>query len=226
MLKSNVVKRVDVIAPSDSRLLSVNVTGHLHDGAKWTGSLGRSGIDKRPFAGPLLLADHSVEADSVINRVDHGGEWQAVYAYAREDALWWEQELGIRIDNGRFGENLTTVGLDITNALIGERWRIGSATLQVTVPRIPCRVFAGFWERPDLIKEFTLARRPGTYLRIVDEGHVAANDRITVIERPAKAATVAQAFACKTGDREHLDLLKCTNGLAPEWREWLVSIAS
>ena len=206
------------------RLLSVNVTADLHHGEKWTGGDGRSGIDKRPVTGPRLLADHAVQGDSVINRVHHGGQWQAVYAYAREDALWWERELGIAIGNGRFGENLTTAGLDITNALIGERWRIGSATLQVTVPRIPCRTFAGFWERPGLIKTFTAARRPGAYLRIVDEGRVGAGDSIEVIERPARAASIAQAFACKTGDRQDLDLLRGTAELAPQWRDWLAAI--
>lgn len=209
-----------------ARLLSVNIAAHLHDGAPWTGSTGRSGIDKRPLAGPRLLADDAVQGDSVINRVHHGGPWQAVYAYAREDALWWERELGIRIGHGRFGENLTTAGLDITNAVIGERWRIGTATLQVSVPRIPCRTFAGFWDRPGIIKSFTAARRPGAYLRIVEEGEVSPDDEIEVIERPATAATIAQAFACKTGDRQHLDLLRATADLAPQWQRWLDSIKS
>lgn len=213
-------------SPAVARLLSVNVTADLHRGEKWTGSMRRSGIDKRPVAGPRLLADHAVQGDSVINRVYHGGPWQAVYAYAREDARWWEQELGISIGNGRFGENLTTEGLDITNAVIGERWRIGSATLQVSVPRIPCRTFAAFWERPGLIKAFTAARRPGAYLRIVEEGHISAGEAIEVIERPAGAATIAQAFACKTGDRQYLDLLRGTPDLAPQWRDWLGSIGS
>lgn len=207
---------------SGPRLLSVNVAVDLHQGARWTGSQRRSGIDKRPFPGPRMLVDDAVEGDSVINRKHHGGPWQAVYAYAREDADWWQDQLGVGIESGRFGENLTTAGLDITNALIGERWRIGTATLQVTVPRIPCRVFAGFWQRPDLVKVFTAARRPGTYLRIVEPGRVRAGDSIEVVERPAEAATVAQAFACKTGDRQHLELLSRTTDLAPDWRTWCV----
>lgn len=202
-------------------LFSVNVAADLHEGEQWTGSDGRSGIDKRPFPGSRMLADDSVEGDSVINRKHHGGHWQAVYAYAREDAEWWAEQLGTAIPAGRFGENLTTVGLDITNAMIGEKWRVGGATLQVTVPRIPCRTFAGFWGRPDLVKIFTAGRRPGTYLRIVEEGEVRADDTIEVIERPATAATVVEAFACKTGDRQYLDLLRRTTGLAPDWQAWL-----
>lgn len=207
-------------------LHSVNVAADLHEGESWTGGKKRSGIDKRPFPGPRMLAGDCVEGDSVINLKYHGGPWQAVYAYAREDADWWETQLEISIPPGRFGENLTTVGLDVTNAVIGEHWRVGGATLQVTVPRIPCRVFAGFWDRPGLVKSFTAARRPGTYLRIIDEGRVRAGDRIEVVDRPEGAATVAEAFACKTGDRRYLESLRRTSGLAPDWQKWLAGKAA
>lgn len=170
-----------------------------------------------------MLGEDAVEGDAVVNRRHHGGPWQAVYAYAREDADWWQTELGITIGAGRFGENLTTLGVDVTNAVIGERWRVGEAMLQVTVPRIPCRVFAGFWGRPDLVKVFTAARRPGTYLSIVEAGRVRAGDRIDIVERPERAATVAEAFACRTGDRRYLELLSRTSGLAPDWQNWLAA---
>jgi len=170
-----------------------------------------------------MLDGHAVEGDAVINRKHHGGPWQAVYAYAREDADWWQTELGMEIAAGRFGENLTTVGVNVTNAVIGERWRIGEATLQVTVPRIPCRVFAGFWGRADLVKVFTAAGRPGTYLSIVEPGRVRAGDRIEIVYRPQRAATVGEAFACKTGDRRHLASLRDTGDLPPEWQKWLAT---
>ena len=208
------------------RLLSVNVAADLHHGEAWTGRQRRSGIDKRPVDGPRLLAGDAVEGDAVINTVHHGGPWQAVYAYAREDADFWEQQLGEEIPNGRFGENLTTAGLDLTAALIGERWRVGESVLQVTLPRIPCRTFAAFWDRADLITTFTDARRPGAYLRIVEEGWVRAGDPVEVIDRPETAASIGQAFACKTGDRTHLDLLRATPGLAPSWTQWLERIGA
>jgi MOSC domain-containing protein YiiM len=74
---------------------------------------------------------------------------QAVYAYAAEDAAWWDQ------GPGRFGENLTTEGIDVTGAVIGEHWRVGAVLLEVSVPRIPGTTFAGFWQAPDLVKRFT-----------------------------------------------------------------------
>ena len=203
------------------RVLSVNVAADLHHGEAWTGADQRSGIDKRPVEGPRLLAGDAVEGDAVINTAHHGGPWQAVYAYAREDAEFWADRLGVEIPHGRFGENLTTAGLDVGGELIGERWRIGEAVVQVTLPRIPCRTFSGFWGRPDLIKTFTAARRPGAYLRIVEEGRVRAGDAVEVIHRPDTAASIAQAFACKTGDRADLDLLRATVDLAPAWRTCL-----
>jgi MOSC domain-containing protein YiiM len=212
-------------APAGPRLLSVNVAADLHEGSAWTRSQGRTGIDKRPFAGPRLLAGDCVQGDSVINRKHHGGPFQAVYAYAREDADWWEQQLGIQIPAGRFGENLTTAGLDVSNAVLGEKWRIGGATLQVTVPRIPCRVFAAFWGRGDLVKVFTAARRPGAYLRILQEGEVRAGDPIHVMQRPADSATIREAFACKTGDQSYLELLRRTEDLPPDWQRWLATKA-
>lgn len=208
------------------RLLSVNIAADLHHGEAWTGRQRRSGIDKRPVDGPRLLAGDAVDGDAVINTVHHGGPWQAVYAYAREDADFWEQQLGEEIPNGRFGENLTTAGLDLTAALIGERWRVGEAVLQVTLPRIPCRTFAAFWDRADLITTFTAARRPGAYLRIVEQGRVRAGDPVEVIDRPEMAASIGQAFACKTGDRTHLDLLRATADLAPSWTQWLERIGA
>ena len=94
---------------------------------------------------------------------NHGGPDQAVYAYARED-LDLEAELGRPLENGVFGENLTTEGLDVNGALIGERWRIGpDVILEVSRPRIPCGTFQGWMAQGDWIKRFTqVARRAPT----------------------------------------------------------------
>ena len=153
-----------------AHVLSVNITHAVLVG-EWTGSVGSTGIDKRAVPGRVKLAANAVEGDRILDSKNHGGYDGAVYAYAREDAQWWEGELGIEIAPGRFGENVTTVGLDVTNAVIGERWKIGSVILEVSKPRIPCRTFAGFWDRPTLVKDFMEAGRPGAYLRIIQEGN-------------------------------------------------------
>lgn len=183
-----------------AKILSVNVTAIVHTG-EWTGDKGRTGIDKRPITTPVTLANDSVQGDVVADRKNHGGYDQAVYAYAREDADWWEKELGVLLSNGKFGENLTSQGIDVSGAVIGERWSIGSAILEVSQPRTPCRVFAGFWARPNLIKEFTAAARPGAYFRIIDEGQVCAEDAINVAARPSHGITVADLFAARGEER-------------------------
>lgn len=203
-------------------LLSVNIAASPTFGS-WTGSEGSTGIDKQPVATRVRLFDHHVDGDTVVDRKHHGGEFKAVYAYAREDADWWEGEIGRALNGGAFGENLTTFGLDVTGALIGEQWHIGSALLQVTEPRIPCRVFAGFWDRPHLVKEFTAAGRPGAYLRIVEEGEVRAGDGIEVVHRPTHGVTLGLAFAAKTAaGPTRAELLPALADFGPKWQEWII----
>ena len=205
--------------PSKSEVVSVNVTSIVHEG-EWTGSMGRTGIDKRPVNGRVRLSANEVAGDVVADKKSHGGYDKAVYAYACEDARWWEEELGVSLDSGRFGENLTTLGVDVTNALIGERWRIGSALLEVSEPRIPCRVFAGFWNRPTLIKDFTQAGKPGTYLRIIEEGEIGAGDEVLITHRPSHGITIADLFAAKSGERSRIAEIANVPEVSDSIRDW------
>ncbi|MGK5444609.1 MOSC domain-containing protein [Micromonospora sp. URMC 105] len=176
--------------------------------AEWAGDAsGRSGIDKRPVDGPVLLRADGVAGDFIGERAHHGGPDQAVYAYAEEDAQWWAEELGRGIRPGGFGENLTTWAVDVTGAVIGEQWAIGSAVLQVTKPRTPCTTFAGFWGVPDLIKRFTLRAAPGAYLRVLHEGEVGAGDPVEVVDRPAHGVTVGEVFRAMNLEPELLPRL-------------------
>jgi MOSC domain-containing protein YiiM len=142
----------------------------------------------------------NLEGDDQADRSVHGGYDKAVYSYAREDIDWWEGELGKELPNGIFGENLTLRGIDLRDALIGERWRIGSTLLQVRSPRIPCRTFAGFWEVPDLIKRFTAHGASGAYLRVIRDGDVGAGDPVEVVSRPAHGVTIGETFRALTGE--------------------------
>lgn len=201
------------------KVISLNIATKIVEG-DWTGDEAKSGIDKRPVSGPVQLKDHYVGNDIIADRKHHGGYDQAVYAYAREDADWWESNLGMSISNGRFGENLTTSGIDVNQAVVGERWSIGSTVLEVSQPRIPCRVFAGFWNRPTLIKEFMEAGRPGTYLRIIDEGEISAGDSITVIHVPNHAITIADLYAAKNGDRTKIHEIAAVKELSVGYHDW------
>ena len=205
------------------KVLSINITHTVHDGP-WTGSEGKTGIDKRAAIGPVRFSNEQVDGDVIVDRNHHGGFHQAVYAYAREDADWWQNELGIPIAHGRFGENLTTTGIDVNQCLVGERWKVGSTILEVSQPRIPCRVFAGFWNRPTLIKEFMAAGKPGTYLRIIQEGEITAGDSIEIISRPSHAITIADLYATKNGDRSKVEEIAAVDELSPKFKEWIQSL--
>jgi MOSC domain-containing protein YiiM len=206
-------------------VLSINVTALVHEG-KWTGSEGRTGIDKRSVEGAIEFSNESVAGDVIVDRKHHGGYHQAVYAYALEDAKWWEQKLGISLAYGKFGENLTTSGIDVSGATIGERWKIGSVVLEVSEPRIPCRVFAGFWERPTLIQEFMNENRSGSYLRIIEEGMASSGDKIEIIFRPDHGVTITDLFAARRGDRGRISEINAVPQLSQSWRDWSDRILS
>jgi len=208
-----------------ARVLSINITSVVHQG-EWTGSEGRTGIDKRSVAGAIEFKNDGVVGDRIIDTNAHGGYDQAVYAYAREDAQWWEREINEEIPAGRFGENLTTEGIDVNAAIIGEQWKIGSVILEVSQPRIPCRVFAGFWKRATLIKDFTQAGRPGTYLRIIQEGTAQAGDLIEVIFKPDHTISISDLFAAKSGERSKINEIKDVTFLSTEFKEWSQKIAA
>lgn len=149
---------------------------------------------REPGAGGSGLA-----GDFIGDTANHGGADQAVYAFAREDLDEWEPRLGRALPNGFFGENLTTRDLDVNDARLGERWRVGDvAELVVTCPRLPCSTFRGWVGERDWLKVFTRAARPGAYLRVAVPGPVRAGDRIEVVHRPAHAVTVSLVYRAET----------------------------
>ncbi|MEV7201187.1 MOSC domain-containing protein [Streptomyces griseoluteus] len=177
---------------------------------------GVTGIDKRPVEGPVRVAapgpkgvgGSGLAGDAVCDMRHHGGDDQAVYAFAREDLDSWERELGRSLSNGFFGENLTTEGLDVSGALIGERWRIGSAVvLEVTSGRIPCRTFQGHMAEPGWVKRFTRKAVTGAYLRVIEPGEIRAGDAVEIVHRPDHGVTAATQFRAVTTERELLPSL-------------------
>ena len=150
-------------------------------------------------------------------RTSHGGYEQAVYAYAREDLDWWVEQLGRELRDGLFGENITTAGLDVSGAAIGETWRLGTAVVQVTSPRIPCVTFASWLGEDHWVKRFAQAGRPGAYLRVLSEGEVGPGDDIEVLERPAVEVTVAESMRAYYGDTGLMRRLLQVDGLNSRW---------
>jgi len=163
--------------------------------------LGRTGIDKRPVDGRVRAHATGLVGDGVADEVHHGGIDQAVYAYAREDLDRWERELGRELHGGAFGENLTTAGLDLAEALIGERWRVGEVEFEVSSPRIPCGTFQNHMQERQWVRRFTLDGQSGAYLRVLTEGTVGAGDAIEVVYRPDHDVTLLDVFRAISTDR-------------------------
>jgi MOSC domain-containing protein YiiM len=176
------------------RLIAPCVVAQLRPDA---GTVGTTAIDKQPVDGPVKVGKLGLYADVQADRKHHGGEEQAVYAYAAEDADWWAEQLGRDIPPGLFGENLRVAGLDVSNARVGERWKIGDkVVLEVTVPRTPCMTFARWMGEEDngWVRRFSDARRLGAYLRVVSTGSVRADDPIEVIPAPAGSPTILDIY--------------------------------
>ncbi|WP_341717235.1 MOSC domain-containing protein [Micromonospora sp. FIMYZ51] len=193
----------------------------------WKAGPELTGIDKRPVEGPVAVVvpgakgtgEVGLVGDRVYDVKHHGGVDQAVYAYAREDLDRWAAELGRTLGDGSFGENLTTVGVDVNRALIGERWRIGSdVVLEISCPRIPCGTFQGWLQERGWIKRFTQAAVPGAYLRVIEPGEVRATDPIEVLHRPDHQVTVEFAFRALTIEPELLPQLLVADALPAEDR--------
>ena len=148
---------------------------------------------------------------------NHGGVDQAVYAYAREDLDWWTERLGRELRDGAFGENVTTCGLDVSGALIGETWRLGEVVVQVTAPRIPCVTFQAWTDEEHWVRRFAAAGRPGAYLRVLAGGRLQAGDAVEVLGRPEPRITVAEAMRAYYGDAGLLAVLLTVPGRAGKW---------
>ena len=218
---------IDPMSTAVSTVLSVNLARVRPNPDKRGVAL--TGIDKVRASERVLVRAPGTKrdglgsglvGDTIGDHRHHGGDTQAVYAYAREDLDHWESVLGRTLPCGVFGENLTTTGLDVNGAVIGERWRIGDELeLAVTVPRIPCGTFRAWIAQRGWLQTFTRAAIPGTYLSVVSPGQVRAGDPITVVHRPAHGVTVAQVFRALTLEPELLPSILAADELEEEAKE-------
>jgi MOSC domain-containing protein YiiM len=209
--------------PMPARVVSVNVGRPV--AAQWVGRPYKTSIHKHPVAGTVAVDTLGVAGDQVSDTKFHGGQHLAVYAFAREDLDVWAERLGKSIPDGHFGENLTTSGIDVNDALIGERWSVGTAVFELSDVRIPCHTFDEWMKRTGYqvdkwIKTFMAEGRPGPYLRVVQPGHISAGDELTVVHKPDHDITVTTMFRALTTERALLPrLFDVGEGLAPIPRE-------
>lgn len=200
-----------------TRVLSVNV-GHVRE-VTWQGRTVRTGMLKHPVAGRVPVRGVNVDGDDQADRAAHGGADKAVYAYAQEDYRYWREREGVDALPGLYGENLTVEGMDLRRAVVGERWRVGTAVLEVAQPRLPCAKLGIRMQDAGFPKRFQAAGRPGAYLRIVVEGDIAASDLVQVVHRPPHGVTLHSMLEALADRRRAAALLRGAAPLLPDfWR--------
>lgn len=207
---------------TQGRVLSVNV-GRSREFV-FNSRPAKSAIWKSPVVGRVAARGVNLAGDEQADRKAHGGPDKAVYAYAAEDARWWEREIGRPISYGGLGENLTTEGIEVNGALVGERWEIGTVLLEVSEPRIPCWRLGVRMEDPGFVRRFTEAQRPGAYLRIVSEGDLGAGDSVRIVSKPDHDLTVRDLFRIYTRDRHEVGRLLAVPAVSQSWRNWAANL--
>jgi MOSC domain-containing protein YiiM len=204
------------MAAMSAHVVSVNVGRVVR--ASWAGRPQQTAIDKAPVEGPVGVRRLGLDGDGVGDPRFHGGVHQAVYAFAREDLDHWAERLGGPVGPGVFGENLTTVGVDLNETVLGEQWRVGTTLLQPVHVRTPCNTFKAWVGRQGFdntawVRRFTEMGRCGVYLRVLEEGQLQAGDTVTVEHRPDHGVTVSTMFAAFMTDPSRLPELLAVDGL-------------
>jgi MOSC domain-containing protein YiiM len=202
--------------PKTPRVVSLNV-GEIRE-VEFHGEVVTTAIWKHPVAGRLALRGVNFAGDDQADRAVHGGPDKAVYAYSLEDYAFWRSELGIETPPGLFGENLTVEGLDLSAAMVGDQWRVGSTLLEVAQPRLPCFKLGIRMGHPRFPKRFQAAARMGAYLRVIEEGDVGAGDEILVVNRPDGGVTLREMVEALRDHRKAKSLLRAPR-LPKFWRE-------
>src|SRR5512146_737894 len=200
------------------KVLSVSVG--LPREFEYNGRPAKSGSWKYPVTGRIAARGINLAGDDQADRAAHGGPDKAVYAYAVEDLRWWAREIGRPLQHGELGENLTTEGIDVNGALVGERWAIGTTVLEVAEPRVPCWKLGVRMNDKLFPRRFTEALRPGALLRILVEGEAGAGDDIRVVDRPAHGLTVRDVLRIYAFDRQDAGRLLAAPRMSEDWRWW------
>jgi MOSC domain-containing protein YiiM len=204
------------------RVVSVNVG--LPRLVRWNGREVTTGILKKPVEGRIPLRRLNLEGDRQADLSVHGGAAKAVYAYPLEHYAFWRQELGDELPFGAFGENLTVDGLPLEQDIaVGDRFRIGTAELVVTQPRLPCYKLGLRFGWRDMVKRFLASRRTGYYLAVEAEGNVGAGDRVETLARhPARiqVAEITRVYASDRDDLATIERLVALDALPEDWRSY------
>lgn len=202
------------------RVLSVNVG--MPREVEWQGTVVSTSIFKEPVANAVALREFNLEGDAQADLSVHGGQDKAVYAYPSEHYSGWEARLGRKLSAGAFGENLTTEGLIESRVHIGDQFRVGTAKLVVTQPRMPCFKLGIRFGDPAMVKTFLQAGLPGIYFGVVEEGLIGPGDLVELVHTDQRRITVSHMLALildRHAAPDDLRRLVKVPGLAQVWRD-------
>lgn len=174
------------------KLLSINLG--IKKEIQIGNSTDQTGIYKSPVQGSVQVTKLGLEGDHIENKKHHGGPDQAIYIYGGADYTWWEHELGNEIQPGTFGENLTISDLESGTFNVGDLLHIGGATLEVSMPRIPCATFAARMGDTAWVKKFRQAERPGFYCRVKREGVIQVGDAVALEKFQGETISIQQLY--------------------------------
>jgi MOSC domain-containing protein YiiM len=200
-------------------VVSVNVGARRT--VEWHGRTVETGIWKAPVDGRVAVRGVNVDGDEQADLRVHGGVDKAVYAYSAEDYEWWSSKLGRVLEPGTFGDNLTVAGFAPGDAVIGSRWRVGSAVFQVSEPRLPCFKLGMRMGDASFVDEFEIAARFGAYLRIVEEGDIGAGDAVDAMGLERDGITVQELGTADRGaSRAFLERVLADPAVPEGWHKW------
>ena len=203
------------------KILSINVG--LPREVTWKGTVVTTGIFKEPVKGRIMMRTLNLDGDSQADLTVHGGPTKAVYLYPGEHYEYWRTEFPeMDLPWGMFGENLTTEGLLENVVNIGDRFRIGTAEVMVTEPRMPCYKLGIKFGRDDILKRFLLSERSGFYFAVLREGDIGAGDAIERIGRDGNNVTVTDIVRLYSSDKSNLELMRravAVSALPESWRD-------
>jgi MOSC domain-containing protein YiiM len=185
-----------------------------------------TGIFKEPISGRIMLKTLNLDGDRQADLSVHGGPAKAVYGYPSEHYDFWKRELpDMDLPWGMFGENFTTEGMFEAEINIGDRFRIGSAEVMVTQPRMPCYKLGIRFGRADIIKRFLVSERSGFYFSVLKEGEVGAGDEFELMKKKISNVRVVDVTRLYGSKKENVDLMRraiATEELPESWREYFL----
>lgn len=181
-------------------------------------------IYKQPIEGRVMLRTLNLDGDRQADLSVHGGPTKAVYVYPSEHYEFWRTEFPeMDLPYGMFGENFTVSGFSETNLNIGDEFRVGSAIVMVTEPRMPCYKLGIRFGRTDIIKRFLVSERSGFYLAVLKEGEVGTGDEFFLIKRNEPGVTVNEVTRLYSRDKENIELMRraiAVEALPESWRSY------